>query len=75
MAGINRWWDDAKRQCQDFIQELTLLQNKGIELCLAIVGPLMVWHHLSDGMRIATICHTEMAGQLATLWAAMSSTT
>jgi hypothetical protein len=28
----------------------------------------------SEGMRIATVCHTEMAGQLATLWAAVSST-
>jgi hypothetical protein len=42
-------------------------------LCLAIVDPLMVQSHLSQGMWIAIVHHTEMAGQLTALWAAVSS--
>jgi hypothetical protein len=33
-----------------------------------------VRNHLSEGMQITTLCHTEMAGELAALHAAVSST-
>jgi hypothetical protein len=29
-------------------------------------------HHLSQGMRLAALCHTEMAGELAMLQAVVS---
>jgi hypothetical protein len=32
-----------------------------------------VRNHLSEGIQIATLRHTEMAGELATLWAIVSS--
>jgi hypothetical protein len=57
------------------VEELTLLQTWGSELCLAIVGPLRVRSHLSKGMQIIGLCHTEMAEQLATLRAVVSSIT
>jgi hypothetical protein len=60
-ADIDRQWEDAEKQCQDLVQELTLLQTRESELCLAIVGLPRVWGHLFEGMRIAIICHTEMA--------------
>jgi hypothetical protein len=44
-------------------------------LCLSIVGPPTVWSHLSEGMQFPTTHHTEMAGQLTALWAAVSSAT
>jgi hypothetical protein len=71
-ADIDRQWEDAEKQCQDLVQELTLLQTRGSKLCLAIVGLPRVWGHLFEGMRIAIICHTEMARQLAALRATMS---
>jgi hypothetical protein len=33
----------------------------------------MVRNHLSEGMRLAALCHTEMVRELAVLWAAVSS--
>jgi hypothetical protein len=48
------------------------LQTRGSELCLAIVGPLRVRSHLSVEMRIASLQHIEMAGELAALRAAVS---
>jgi hypothetical protein len=32
-------------------------------------------HHLSDGMRLVALHHTEMAEEHAVLWAAVSSAT
>jgi hypothetical protein len=54
-------------------EELTLLQTEGSELCLAIVGPAWVRNHLSEGMRITALHHTEMVGELAIRRVAMSS--
>jgi hypothetical protein len=55
------------------VQELTLLQTRGFELCLAIVGSPMVQDHLSEGMRSVAVYHTEMVGQRAALWVVVSS--
>jgi hypothetical protein len=73
MVDIDRRRENAGRQCQNLVQELTLLQTRGSDLCHAIVNPPTVMGHLSEGMRIAVIRHTEVAGQLATLRAALSS--
>jgi hypothetical protein len=50
-----------------------LLQTQGSELCLAIVGAPRVRNHLSEGMRLTALRHTEMARELAVLWVALSS--
>jgi hypothetical protein len=63
----------SERECQDQFEELTLLQARGSKLCHTIVGPPQARHHLSEGMRLAALHHTEMAGELAVLWAAVSS--
>jgi hypothetical protein len=34
--------------------------------------PHGAWHHLSDGMSLAALRHTEMAREFATLWAVVS---
>jgi hypothetical protein len=41
----------------------------------AWLGPLTVRSHLSEGMWIATICHTEMVGKLTALQEAVASAT
>jgi hypothetical protein len=61
------------REHQEQFEELTLLQTQGSELCLAIVGSPRVRNHLSEGMRVAALCHTEMAGELAVLRAVVFS--
>jgi hypothetical protein len=48
-------------------EELTPLQTRGSELCHAIVAPPQARHHLSERIRHAVLCHTEMARELATL--------
>jgi hypothetical protein len=58
----------------DLVVEITLLQTRGSKLCLTIVSTLMVQSHPSKGMLIASICHTELARQLAALQAAVPST-
>jgi hypothetical protein len=49
------------------------MQNRGCKLCQAIVGHPKVRGHLSKGMWIAVIHHTEMAELLATLQTVVSS--
>jgi hypothetical protein len=66
-------WEVSESECWEQFEELTLLQTRGSELCLAIVSPPSVWNHLSEGMWVAALCHTKMAGELAALWAAVSS--
>jgi hypothetical protein len=56
----------------EHFEELTLLQTQGFELCHAIVSPPWVRNHLSEGMWLATLCHTKMARELATLWVVVS---
>jgi hypothetical protein len=56
------------------LEELTLLQTRGSELCFAIVSPPQARNHLLEGMQIAALWHTEMVGELATLQTVVSST-
>jgi hypothetical protein len=46
----------------------------GAELCFAIIGPSQVRISLSMRMQATTLCHTEMAGELTALRAAIYST-
>jgi hypothetical protein len=43
-------------------------------MCHAIIDPPWARHLLSEGMRHAALCHTEMPGELASLCAVVSST-
>jgi hypothetical protein len=54
-------------------RELTLLQTRGSELCHIIVSLTWARHHLSKGMRLVALHHTEMAGELASLLAIVPS--
>jgi hypothetical protein len=42
-------------------------------MCLAIVSPSRMRNHLLERMRAAAIRHIEMAGELAELWATVTS--
>jgi hypothetical protein len=42
-------------------------------LCLSIIDPPRARNHLSEGMRITTLCHIEMAIDLATIRMMVSS--
>jgi hypothetical protein len=64
-----------EREHREHFEELTLLQTQGFELCHATIGPPWVRHHLSEGMRLAALRHTEMVRELATLPAMVSSAT
>jgi hypothetical protein len=61
----------SKREHREQFKELILLQTRGSELCHAIVGTPRARHHLSEGMQLAALHHSEMVGGLATLWAAV----
>jgi chromosome segregation ATPase len=50
VADTERWQEESNRKCQEWVEELTLLQARGSELCQAIVGPPRVRSHLSEGM-------------------------
>jgi hypothetical protein len=67
MVDAEQLWEESERECQERVQELTLLQPRGFELCPAVVGPPRVRSHLSEGMRLAALHHTEMAKQVAML--------
>jgi hypothetical protein len=71
---VERWWEEFDRESREQFEELTLLQSRGSELCLAIVGLPRVRNHLSKGMRIAAFRHTDIAKELTLLQAAVSST-
>jgi hypothetical protein len=73
VADAERWQEESNRKCQEWVEELTLLQARGSELCQAIVGPPRVRSHLSEGMQIAALHHAKMAKQLVMLWAAVAS--
>jgi hypothetical protein len=66
--------EEFERGHREQLEELTLLQTQGSELCFAIVGPPQVRNHLSEGMWLAALCHTEMAIELDTLRTVVSST-
>jgi hypothetical protein len=42
-------WEVSERECWKHFEEVTLLQTRGSELCLAIVRPPRVRNHLSEG--------------------------
>jgi hypothetical protein len=73
LAAEHRAWEVSEREHWEQFLGLTLLQTRGSELCHTIVGPPLVRHHLSEGVRLAALCHTEMAGVLVALWASVSS--
>jgi hypothetical protein len=73
LAAEHRAREVSEREHREQFQELTLLQTRGSELCHTIVGPPLVRHHLSEGVRLAALCHIEMAGVLVALWAPVSS--
>jgi hypothetical protein len=43
------------------LRSSSFLQTKGSELYLTIVGPPRVRNHLSEGMHITVLRHTDMA--------------
>jgi hypothetical protein len=61
VANADRWWEETKRECHEWVQELTLMQTWGFDLYQAIVGPPKVRGHLSKGMWIVAVHHTEDA--------------
>jgi hypothetical protein len=63
----------SEKERQEHFEELTLLQTRGFELCLAIVSPQRVRNHLSEGMQITALRHTKMVRELAGLRATVSS--
>jgi hypothetical protein len=71
----HRAWEVSEREHRAQFEELTLQQTQDSNLCHAIVGPLWPRHPLSDGTWLATVRHTEMAGELATFLAMVSSAT
>jgi hypothetical protein len=73
LSAERRAWEAPKREHRAQIEELTLLQTRGSELCPAINSPPQGKHHLSEGMRLATLRHTEMVRELAAFWEAVSS--
>jgi hypothetical protein len=73
VADAERWWEVSERERREQFEELTLLQTRGSELCHVIIGPPQMTNHLSEGMRLATLHHTEMVEQLAALQEAASS--
>jgi hypothetical protein len=62
----------SQREHWACFEELTLLQTWDSVLCHAIVGPPWA-KYLSEGMRLAALHHTEMAGELTMFWAVVSS--
>jgi hypothetical protein len=72
VINADRRWKEAQRQCQELVEELTLLQASASVLCQAMVGPPKVRSHLLEGIWVATTRHTAMAKQLTMLWVAVS---
>jgi hypothetical protein len=63
----------SEREHREQFEELNLLQTRGFDLCLAIVGPPRLRNRLSEAMRATNLHRTKMAGELATLQAVVSS--
>jgi hypothetical protein len=72
-AATDRRQEEVEGQCAHHIEELTLLRLRGSELCLTIVNAPSQ-DPLHEGMQFAVVRYTEVATQLATLWAAVSLT-
>jgi hypothetical protein len=65
----------SERERREQFEELTVLQTWGSKLCHAIIGAPQARHHLSEGMRLAALHHTEMAEKPIVLRVAVSSIT
>jgi hypothetical protein len=72
-ADAERQWEVSEMELWEHFEELTLLQTRGFELCLTIIGPPQVRNHLLEGMHITSLRHTKMAEDLAVLWTAVPS--
>jgi hypothetical protein len=73
LAEERRAWEASEKEHQEHFMELTLLHTRGSELCHAIISPPRA-RHRSNGMRLATLRHTKMDGELAAYQVALSST-
>jgi hypothetical protein len=65
----------SERERRARFEELILLQTRGSKLCHAIIDPPRLRHHLSEGMRLAALRHTEMVGELTMFLVVVSSAT
>jgi hypothetical protein len=65
----------SEREHREQFEELTLLQTQGSKLCHTVICPSRARHHLSEGMQLIALHHTEMARELIALWEAVSSAT
>jgi hypothetical protein len=74
-ADAEHRWEVFAREHQKHFVELTLVQTRGSALCLAIVGPPWVRDHMFKGMQITALHQIDMARELASLQAAVSSIT
>jgi hypothetical protein len=66
--------DELAVEHRSHIEELSLLQTWGSEMCHAIIGPAQA-KHMFEGMWLSALYHTEMVGELITFRAAVSSIT
>jgi hypothetical protein len=66
--------DMSKREHRACFEKLTLLQTHGSKLCHAVISPPLA-KHISEGMRLAALRHTEVVGELVAFWAVVSSAT
>jgi hypothetical protein len=73
LAADRQVWEASEREHRAHFEELTLLQTRGSELCHVIAGPPWEKHHLSKGMQLVTLRHTEMARKLTVYQAVVSS--
>jgi hypothetical protein len=67
VVDLEQWLEESKRECQEHVDELTLLQTRGSKLCLAILGPPRVRGHMSEVMWSAVLHHTKLVEDLTTL--------
>jgi hypothetical protein len=67
VVDLEQWLEESKRECQEHVDELTLLQTRGSKLCLAILGPPRVRGHMSEVMWSAVLHHTKLVEELTTL--------
>jgi hypothetical protein len=72
-ADAERQQEKSERERREQFEELNILQTRGSELYRAIVGHLWVRNHLSEGMRITALHHTEMVEDLTVLQVMVSS--
>jgi hypothetical protein len=68
------WWS-SRWSIRSSSRSFLFNELGGAELCLAIVGQSRPRNHLLERMRVATIRHTEMAGELAMLRVVVTSAT